>query len=159
MSRIKEFVEELQCIYNGDAWHGSSLCASLAGITAAEAAASPIPGAHTIWELVAHVTAWEDVWRRRIEGAQVNEPEEGDFPRTPAPTTEAWGQTLAHLNRVHEEFLRVIAALPETALKQTVPGKPYTTEFMLEGAVRHHVYHAGQVALLKNYLHSSSATE
>ena len=86
----------------------------------------------------------------------MDEPEEGDFPRTPAPTAEAWGQTLAHLDRVHQEFLRAIAALPETALKQTVPGKPYTTEFMLEGAVRHHVYHAGQIALLKNSWHSSS---
>jgi hypothetical protein len=65
------------------------------------------------------------------------------------------GQTLARLDRVHEEFIRAIAALPDTALKQTLPGKPYTTQFMLEGAVRHHVYHAGQVALLRNALCSS----
>ena len=84
----------------------------------------------------------------------VSEPEEGDVPRTPAPTAEAWGQTLARLDRVHDEFLLAIAALPDTALKQTVPGKPYTMQFMLEGAVRHHVYHAGQIALLKNALHS-----
>jgi len=159
MSRIKEFVEELHRIHNGDAWHGSSLCASLAEITAAEAAASPIPGAHHIWELVAHVTAWEDVWRRRIQGTQVDEPEEGDFPRPPAPTAEAWGQALARLDRVHEEFLRAIAALPEAALGEAVPGKPYTTQFMLEGAVRHHVYHAGQIALLKNCLNPSRAKQ
>jgi uncharacterized damage-inducible protein DinB len=159
MSRIKEFVEELQSIHNGNAWHGPSLREALAGITATQAAACPIPNAHTIWELVGHITAWEDVWRRRIEGTQVSEPEEGDFPPPPAPTAEAWNQTLARLDRVHQEFLRAIETLPEIGLKRTVPGKPYTIQFMLQGAVRHHVYHSGQIALLKKSLDSNNQKE
>lgn len=149
MSRITELVEELRRIHDGDAWHGSSLSESLARITAAHAATRPIPGAHTVWELVAHITAWEDVWRRRLEGHDVNEPEEGTFPGIRAKSEEAWTEALARLHRVHEEFLHGIEALSESALSQMVPGKPYTIHFMLQGAVRHHVYHSGQIAMLR----------
>jgi hypothetical protein len=147
-ARVNRFVEQLQRIHNGDAWHGSSLHQLLVGITPAQASIRPIPGAHTVWELVAHIAGWEGVLHRWIEGIPLKEPEEGDFPRMPSPTTEAWNRTLAHLDRSHGEFVRAIAALPETSLDQTIVGKEYTIAFMLEGAVRHHVYHTGQIALL-----------
>src|SRR5882672_7872565 len=47
------------------------------------------------------------------------------------------------------EITSHIAALADERLRETVPGKDYTVEQMLRGLVRHHVYHAGQIALLK----------
>jgi len=152
MSRIQELVDELQRIHDGEAWHGPSLQRALTGVTAAQASSRPVPKAHSIWELVAHIAAWEDVWRLRLEGTRLDEPPAGDFPKTPDPTAEAWKQGIAHLHRAHEEFLRKIATLSEATLDQTVVGKPYLIRFMLEGAIRHHVYHAGQISLLKKSL-------
>jgi uncharacterized damage-inducible protein DinB len=152
MSRTNEFVEELRAIHSGEAWHGPSLRATLAGISAAQAATRPLSGAHTAWELVAHITAWEDVFRQRINGTRLDQPAEGDFPPCPDSSFEAWDRALARLHRVHEEFVHAVSTLTEAALDATVAGKPYTMRYMLKGAVRHHVYHAGQIAMLKKSL-------
>ena len=37
---------------------------------AAEAASRPIPGAHSIWELVLHVAGWADVARARLTSGE-----------------------------------------------------------------------------------------
>ena len=46
--------------FDGEAWHGPSLHEALDGCTADEARAHPVAGAHSVWELVRHVTAWAD---------------------------------------------------------------------------------------------------
>jgi hypothetical protein len=40
----------------------------LEGVTAARAAARPIGSAHTIWELVLHIAAWDGAVLRRMGG-------------------------------------------------------------------------------------------
>ena len=149
MSEIENILDELKRVHNGDAWHGPALHELLSGVTAEQAARHPISDAHSIWELVLHIAAWENVFRRRLEGISVNEPEEGDFPQVGEETQGAWEQTLAGLESAHEQLLKAIAALPDSGLGETVTGKDYSIRFMLRGIVRHHVYHAGQIGLLK----------
>jgi len=55
----KRLASQLRRSYEGQAWHGPSLRELLDGVTSEQAAAKPISGAHSIWELVFHVTAWE----------------------------------------------------------------------------------------------------
>jgi hypothetical protein len=45
--------------------------------------------------------------------------------------------------------MELVSALPESRLKEQVPGKEYDLLFMLMGAVQHTAYHGGQIALLK----------
>lgn len=53
---IKRLEEQLKRALEGEAWHGPSVLESLAGVSADEAAAHPISGAHSIWEIVLHVS-------------------------------------------------------------------------------------------------------
>jgi uncharacterized damage-inducible protein DinB len=149
MSEFENILDELWRIHAGDAWHGPALKESLSGVTAEQAAARPVAGAHSIWELVRHVTAWENVFRLRLEGHPVTEPEEGDFPPVGDVSEEAWAETLRRLDDCHERLLRTVAQLDGSALPEKVAGKDYSTRFLLDGIVRHYVYHAGQIALLK----------
>jgi hypothetical protein len=48
--------EELRNVYDGDPWHGSAITTVLSGVDAETAARRSIPNAHTIWELVLHMT-------------------------------------------------------------------------------------------------------
>src|SRR3954470_6996644 len=59
-------LDDLRKGFNGDAWHGPPLCKVLDGVTAELASARPIPGSHSIWEIVAHLTAWDKVVGKRI---------------------------------------------------------------------------------------------
>src|SRR4030095_2869949 len=147
MSEIQKIIDELKNIHDGDAWHGPSLKEILSGMTAEQAAAKPLANAHSVWELTMHIAGWEDVSMRRLEGQQLNEPEEGDFPPVVEASEGAWRQTLTRFDETHHTLVEAIAGLTEERLRETVPGKDYTVEYMLRGVVCHHVYHAGQIAL------------
>jgi len=149
MSKAETIIDDLRNIHDGDAWHGPSLKAILSGMTARQAAAKPLANAHSVWELTAHIAGWEDVFRRRLAGQLMNEPEEGDFPVVTDASEEAWRRTLARFDETHHSLVDTIAGLTDERMRETIPGKDYTVEYMLRGLVRHHVYHAGQIALLK----------
>ena len=50
----------------GEAWHGPSIREAWASVDSDAAAARPIQGAHTIWEIVVHMTAWATEVERRL---------------------------------------------------------------------------------------------
>ncbi|HKQ76169.1 MAG TPA: DinB family protein [Blastocatellia bacterium] len=149
MTKAQTIVDDLRNIHDGDAWHGPSLKEILSGVTAQEAAAKPLANAHSIWELAAHIAGWEDVFLLRLAGQTIKEPEAGDFPVAAEASEEAWRRTLAGFDETHRRLIEAIAGLTDERLRETVPGKDYTVDYMLRGIVRHHVYHAGQIALLK----------
>jgi uncharacterized damage-inducible protein DinB len=152
-TEIQATIDQLKNIHDGDAWHGPSLKEILTGVNAAQAAARPLPNAHSIWELVSHIGAWENVFLNRLAGRPIDEPEEGDFPPVTDASEEAWQTTLTKLDETHRRLIDTIAGLTDGqvtgATGATVAGKDYTVDHLLRGIVRHHVYHAGQIMLLK----------
>src|ERR1700754_393239 len=131
MSQIDSIVDELRRIHDGDAWHGPALREVLNDVSAAQAASRGLPDAHSIWELVRHITAWENVIRRRLEGEAVEEPEIGDFPPADEQSPAAWAQTLAWLDSEHARLIEVVSSLPDSALQEKVPGRDYDVRFQL----------------------------
>lgn len=148
MSELTHIIDELQRIHAGDAWHGPALRELLTKLTPQQAAARPLENAHSIWELVRHITGWETVFRRRLAGERITEPAAGDFPPTADVNEPAWAQALAELEASHEKLLGVLAGLSDSMLNDTVVGVSYSVRFLLHGLIRHNVYHAGQIALL-----------
>jgi len=147
--------EELRVLARGDAWHGPSLDEMLAEVSPQTAAARPIPGAHTIWDLVLHVTGWTDVFRRRLEGTAVEEPEPGDYPPVPQPTAAAWEEAKKGLMEAHDRLVARVARLSSSDLDAPVPGRGFPARFLVRGAIRHTVYHSGQIGLLRKLRASS----
>ncbi len=72
MTESVRLADQLRRAFEGNAWHGDSLLELLAGVDAKTAAAKPIKDAHSIWELVLHIAAWDDAVRRRTAGEAVN---------------------------------------------------------------------------------------
>jgi uncharacterized damage-inducible protein DinB len=152
MSEAARIADQLSRAFDGDAWHGDSVLEILEGVTAAQAAARPIARAHTIWELVVHIAAWDGAVLRRLGGVAVTLSDAENFPPVTDASEAAWRKALAQVRRVHEELVAAVAALPDSWLDDIVPGKEgahYTFYYMLHGAVQHELYHAGQIALLK----------
>jgi heme-degrading monooxygenase HmoA/uncharacterized damage-inducible protein DinB len=148
-SEAADLARELETLAHGDAWHGPALGELLDGVSAETAAARPIAGAHTIWEVVLHLTAWTDVFRRRLEGTAIEEPEAGDFPATPRPTAEAWGEATQALLEAHEVLTARVFCLSDADLAGGIPGRPFNARFQARAAIRHVVYHSGQIGLLR----------
>jgi uncharacterized damage-inducible protein DinB len=152
INEADNLVRQLKDIHDGEPWHGPSLHQILAGIDAEAAYARPLDRAHSIWELVLHITGWTTVCRLRLEGQEVSEPDDGDFPLPPAAAQDAWHDAISRLEDAHARLITTVERLSDSDLAQEVPGKPYTKAYMIQGAVHHHVYHAGQIALLKKAL-------
>jgi uncharacterized damage-inducible protein DinB len=156
MSEVLRIVDELQREHEGDPWHGSPLRQHLRGITAAQAARHPIAGAHSIWELVLHMTAWKKEVCKRAAGGAATEPDEGDWPDVGEITDERWNQAVRRLETAHSELIAAIKALPEAQLFEPTTdtrdgplGTGVSYYVLLHGIVQHDVYHAGQIAILK----------
>ena len=149
MSEIIRINEQLRRAFEGPAWHGPSLTEVLAGVPAEKAAAKPIAGAHSIWELVLHVIAWERVVIRRLGGETIDslDPQE-DWPAIPDQSETAWRKALAQLKSTHDDLFLAISKFPEGRLNDKVSGK-YPYYALLHGVIQHNLYHAGQIAILK----------
>ena len=142
----------------GDAWHGPSVLETLEGVTVEQAAAHPIAGAHSIWELVLHLCGTYDLVLRRLggDGRQLTESE--DWPSTPETTAENWGDSIRTLKQLNEDLRHAVRNFPIERLdKPLVPEAPYTAYTQFIGITQHDLYHAGQVALLKKALGSDGA--
>jgi hypothetical protein len=129
----------------------------LAGVDARAASVHPIPEAHSIWELVLHVAAWERAISTRIvQRKALQLADEENFPRVIDPSGDAWQKAIGLLKQNHQDLLATVSGLTEEQLSERVPGKPYDVRFMLHGAAQHVAYHAGQIALLKKAMSAES---
>lgn len=150
MSELQKIDDQLQRMFEGDPWHGPSLSALLDGVDAETAAARPIPGAHSIWELVHHLTVWLDVPRRRVEGRQAIEPTPAeDWPPVQETGETEWREALDRLRQAYGKLRELLAWLDEARLEETSPGRTYPNYVLLHGVVQHLAYHGGQIALLR----------
>src|SRR5437868_13624756 len=61
MREVDRIEDQLRGSLHGDAWHGPALHELLADVAASEAALKPLSAAHSIWEIVLHIIAWERV--------------------------------------------------------------------------------------------------
>lgn len=141
--------EQLRRAFDGNAWHGPALLELLADVDAATAAASLLPDVHSIWELVLHIEAWDAASMERLAGKKCQPDGEANFPPVRKPTAAAWRKAIAGAKRTHERLVKTVAGLPESRLRDRVPGKRYDFYFMLQGVAQHELYHAGQIAILK----------
>jgi hypothetical protein len=148
--------ELLHKAHADEPWHGPSTTDVLKGVTAEQAAAHPIPGAHSIWEIVLHLAAWQGEAVRRLEGNAPTLPEEGDWPEVGDPSEAAWRQARERLDATHSRLLDTLAGLidadldrPGGSVTDRALGTGGTHRTMVEGLLQHAAYHSGQIVLLR----------
>jgi uncharacterized damage-inducible protein DinB len=153
MTEIERISDQFRRAFDGNAWHGPSVMALLEGVTAAQAAARPIPAAHSIWQLVRHIAAWERACLRRLNGDPARLTDEEDWPAVSDASEASWKKTKDELIATHQQLLDKIAELDDSRLNQPIindPSTSYSSVYVtLHGGVQHDLYHAGQIAILK----------
>jgi len=153
MTEIERISDQFRRAFDGNAWHGPSVMALLEGVTAAQAASRPIPAAHSIWQLVSHIAAWERACLRRLNGDPAQLTDEEDWPAVSDTSEVAWQKTKDELVATHQQLLDKIGGLDDARLNQPIINDPSTTYssvyVTLHGGVQHDLYHAGQIAILK----------
>ena len=150
MSETERIWDLLQRSFEGgDAWRCPSLRDLMGGVTAEQAAARPIAGAPSVWELVLHMAVSEGIARRRLEGQSVEHlPDELAWPRPKDTSAAAWLRAKGAFGEARRALRQAVAVFPESRLNEAVPGREYAYYVLLHGAIDHAVYHAGQMEML-----------
>ena len=150
MSLTESLADQLERAFRGGAWHGPAVAEALAGVDAATAAARPLAGGHSIWEIVHHLTVWNEVPRRRLDGEGLqNLSAEGDWPPVRDVSAGAWQAALTALEDAHAALHARVLDLADAQLDDPVTGSDPTVRGMLFGVLQHNAYHAGQITLLR----------
>ena len=156
MTEVDRIQDQFLRAFDGEAWHGPAVLALLNGVTALQAAARPIPGAHSIWELTMHIEAWERACLRRLNGDPARLTDEEDWQPINDTSEAAWESTKQQLIDTHRELLDAITQVDEARLNEPIimnANTPFSSVYVtLHGGVQHDLYHAGQIAIVKKAL-------
>jgi len=148
--------DQFRRAFEGEAWHGPSVLSLVEGVTAEQAAAHPVAGAHSIWELVLHIEAWERACKRRLKGDRAQLSTEEDWAIVSDHSEAAWEKAKQKMIETHTDLIEAIGSLDESRLDKPIiddPTIPYSSTYVtLHGGVQHDLYHAGQIAMLKKAL-------
>lgn len=154
--RIADLIDR---VLTGDPWHGPSVRQVLDGIDAALAARTPPGSAHSIWEIVVHMTGWAGEVTERLGGRAAQEPAAGDWAATGEPSAARWAEAVRALFAAHERLAAAVRRLDDNVLERPVLdyrdnalGTGLSHYLTLHGIVHHTLYHAGQLAVLRRLL-------
>lgn len=154
----QQLAGQIKRAFDGPMWHGPALAELLAGVSPEEAAAHPVPGAHSIWELALHLTAWAEIVRSRLAGtaaARVSTAE--DWPAVTEASAAAWKAAVARLGEAYRAVATDAGQLDDESLVKVVTGRDHSISAMLNGVVEHGAYHGGQIAVLKRALETAAS--
>lgn len=157
MSEVARLVNQIERAVAGDAWHGDPVLALLERVPFAAAGAKPPNVAHSIRDIVRHMTAWTQEVRRRLNGEAADEPPGGDWPPAAGDDKAAWRAEVAAFKAANDALLADLRGFDDARLLEPITdkrhrnGKGVTRYVLLHGLVQHHAYHSGQIAILAKF--------
>lgn len=152
MSEIERIARMLEGTFEGKPYHGPSVLGALEDVTADVAARKPLWSAHTIWDIVAHLTAELTYARQVLEGTAGPWDMTLTWPAVADTSPAAWEGALQDLKGANRALVRAVEGLDDAVLDQQpirVRGPFYV---MLHGTIHHNVHHAGQLSLLRGQM-------
>ena len=153
MTPAEAFADQIEKSMVGPAWYGLSVVEAISDVNAEEALFQLDENSHSIWQQVWHLNNWIGVFHNRLNGKEIPWlPEEEDWPTTRTLSEQDWMRAKDTVVASHKSFVELARKLSDSQLKQQVPGKDYSVEFMLQGITQHVAYHTGQIVLVKKHL-------
>src|SRR5262249_31214448 len=125
MGELERIADQLRRGLEGGAWHGPAVLELLAGVTAAQAHARPLPGARGIWELVLHLGGAYRLVLRRLRGDATQLAPDEDWPPVPEPSEANWTAAVAGLRSLNAEVRRAgVGFVPRPPHAPPLAGPP-----------------------------------
>ncbi len=152
--RVMAYVQQLKSLFEGGSWQGEHFSAKLDDLTPDLAFRPPMPGVHSIAEIVAHCVYWRTVVVKHLEGdhefrdrtvgalnfRSLEDLKQEGWPMLQRQFRETQSQLLSMLHQRNDDFLDT----------EYAPG--FSFAYLLDGIVQHDVYHLGQIGLIRKML-------
>lgn len=136
--------------FSGEPWHADSFRDLVIDVPAELAAARPIPGAHSIWEITLHCDAWMRILRLRLLGAPDETPPPAtDYPAVGEASAAAWQAAIENLEEAERRLREQILQQAGGRFDPGAPGYDARMHEQLLGGIAHLAHHGGQVTMLR----------
>ena len=154
-----DIYKQVNHAFQGQPWHGKSSLEIIGASDPAKVFMHWIPGAHSIAELVLHLTVWTEEALSRLSGKEAGEPDRGDWPPVVQQDAEAWQHIREDFRKVHQKLMERIKNFgKEEWESKTIDhregldeGAADTYAELINGIVQHLAYHSGQISLLQKF--------
>ena len=157
MTTSEKLQQELEKVLSGRPWYGTGIYDAIAKVSFEAAYEKPPGSVHNIAEIVLHMVAWTEEVMDRMNGMTAGVPTSGDWPETGKPDEQKWQNYVDDLKLVNVNLIGIIQNFPEEQWGDLIDDqrgdRPVVTyEALINGLIQHHIYHAGQIALLNRII-------
>ena len=153
-TKIKNYVRQFDQLYSGGSWQDESFEAKLRDVNEETALMRPLPGIHSIAEIIWHSLYWRTVLIKRMEGDFGYRNETVDrynFLSVEALQRKGWNYLWLEWKKSQEQIIQFLREKTDHDLEETSSGND-SLEYMVEGIVQHDIYHLGQIGLVKKIM-------
>jgi uncharacterized damage-inducible protein DinB len=157
MTTSEKLQQELEKVLSGRPWYGTGIYDTIGKVSFEAAYEKPPGSVHNIAEIVLHMVAWTEEVMDRMNGMTAGVPSSGDWPETGKPDEQKWQNYVDDLKLVNVNLIGIIQNFPEEQWDEPIDDqrgdRPVVTyEALINGLIQHHIYHAGQIALLNRII-------
>jgi uncharacterized damage-inducible protein DinB len=151
-------VNEFTYSFRGKPWHGKNALEIIEASDPEKVFVHWIPNAHSIAELVSHLSGWTREVLERLNGQGAKEPLRGDWPEIAETSHDAWKKIVEEFRSAHQSLEEHITSMDSNdwerlAIDDRDDFEKSTCSYaeMVNGIVQHLAYHAGQISLLQKF--------
>jgi len=152
--KINYYIRQFEQVYKGGSWQGESFLEKLSGMDEEVAFRQPMPGVHSVAEVVWHCIYWRTTLQKRIEGDATYRDrtyEQLNFLSWNELKLKGWATLKQELDDSQNVLLTLLDQKRDNFLS-TLYQPDHAFEHLVEGIVQHDVYHLGQIGLIKKMI-------
>ncbi len=144
--------QQLIEVHEGNNWTEVNLAGTLKDITSDEAAKLTIASPNTIASLLQHITFWNRLMIKRMQGIDVFVDDKNGYDVPVIQTEEDWQKLQIDNNLSAHELAAAMAAFDDSLLSESLLPGGSSAYKNLQGTVEHVHYHLGQMVILKKLI-------
>ena len=147
----EELIDQFSTCYDQNGWF-VAVRNAIDGVNVEQAAWKPSDNVNCIWEMLSHITYYNNAYLQRFRGVDFEyDVESNDETFSVGEYDEdAWQADIERFDTVMTEWLAALELTDKSKFAELVPNKHDTTWAELVGVIStHNAYHAGQILLLR----------
>lgn len=152
--KIASIIHRFEDVLQSDPWYGTAVYDVLEDYPANIVYKKVSAEAHSPIDILYHMITWTEFTICRLENRNDGEPqysEKIDW-RPIDPKVHTWKKGVTELKRLNKQIVSFLKKKEDAFLEEKVNYRAYEFEYLLNGLADHHIYHIGQIAMLKNML-------
>jgi hypothetical protein len=151
---VDHIIMQLLDLQNGKLWMGDNFETKINAITEDEAFVKPLPTMHSVAELIAHLTAWNNdaILKINTGTGRLRESDAGNWPDNERLKELGLKDILRRYNDSVNQIVMLLKTKDDLFLKKRYVdqdfGQEFDVAFVIEGVLQHCIYHLGQIGIV-----------